>query len=158
MTRLALSLVLLSAATAGAGTPPLVGTWTIVAADVIQPVGTRARDYGAEPRGLVFFAADGRYAFQLYRSDRTRFASGDRAKGTPDEYRDASLGMSTHFGTYAVDVAAGTITFAIHGASFPNWEGAKRVSPFTLEGDVLTWRVPPRPDGSIPITSLKRVR
>lgn len=143
---------------AGAEAPSLVGTWTVVAADVIAPDGTRAKDYGAAPRGLVFFAADGRYAFQLYRSDRTRFASGDRAKGTPDEYRDAALGMSTHYGTYAVDASAGTITFAIDGASFPNWDGTKRVSPFTLEGDVLTWRVPPRPDGSIPETSLRRVR
>lgn len=158
MTRLALSLALLCAASAGAEPLSLVGTWTIVAADVIKPDGTRAHDYGAEPRGIVFFAADGRYAFQLYRSDRKPFASGDRAKGTPEEYRDAALGISTHFGTYAVDAAAGTITLTIDSASFPNRNGETRVSPFTLEGDVLTWRVPPRPDGSIPVTSLRRIR
>ena len=83
---------------------PLVGTWTLVAADVLRPDGTRARDYGDDPRGVLFIDASGRYSLQIFDSSRPRFASNDRAKGTAEEYRAAVMGSSTHFGTIAVDL------------------------------------------------------
>jgi hypothetical protein len=75
-----------------------------------------------------------------------------------DDGNDASLGMSTHFGTCVIDQEKGTITFKIDSASFPNWDGTTQVRQFTLKGDELTWKVPPRPDGSVPVSSFKRVR
>ena len=33
--------------------PSMVGTWTLVAADVLHPDGSRARDYGAAPKGML---------------------------------------------------------------------------------------------------------
>lgn len=137
---------------------PLVGAWTLTAADVIKPDGTRTQDYGEHPRGLALFAADGHCSVAVFRPERLKFASNDKRRGTPEEYKDASLGMSTHFGTCAIDTAKGTITFNIDSASFPNWDGTTQVRQFTLTGDELTWRVPPRPDGSVPISSFKRVR
>jgi hypothetical protein len=32
------------------------------------------------------------------------------------------------------------------------------VRAYDLKGDELSWKVPPRPDGSIPVTRLRRVR
>src|SRR5262245_42758923 len=93
--------------------PQLVGTWKLAAADVIRPDGRQVADYGSAPRGLAIFTADGLYVVEIYRAERTRFASGDRARGTPEEYRDASLQISTHFGKYTMDQAKSTITFAI---------------------------------------------
>ena len=142
----------------GVQAPSLVGTWTLTGADLLRPDGTRVPDYGPEPRGLAVFTADGHYSVQIYRAERTRFAANDKLHGTPDEYRDASLGMSAHFGTYTVDADTDTITFHITAASFPNWDGATQVRQFTLHGDELSWRVPARPDGSIPISSFKRIR
>jgi hypothetical protein len=136
---------------------PIVGTWTLTAADVIKTDGTRTEDYGPQPRGLAVFTADGRYVVEIYRADRLKFASKDRLRGTPEEYKDASLSISTHFGTYTVDPAKGTITMHITSASFPNLDGTTQVRPFTLVGDQLTWRVPPRPDGSVPVSSFTRV-
>jgi hypothetical protein len=104
------------------------------------------------------FTADGQYVVEIYRAERTRFASNDRSRGTPEEYKDAFLSISTHFGRYTVDQAKGTITFAITSASFPNLDGTTQVRPFTLEGDSLAWRVPPRPDGSVPVSRFVRVR
>jgi hypothetical protein len=46
-----------------------------------------------------------------YRADRLIFSSADKLKGTPEEYKDASLGMSVDFGSYAVDSVKGTISF-----------------------------------------------
>jgi hypothetical protein len=138
--------------------PQLVGTWKLVAADVVRPDGSTAADYGPSPRGLAVFTADGQYVVQIYRAERTRFATNDRSRGTPEEYKDAALSISTHFGRYTVDQAKGTITFAITSASFPNVDGTTQVRPFTLEGDSLAWRVPPRPDGSVPVSRFVRVR
>ena len=136
----------------------LLGTWKLVAADVVRPDGVTAADYGPFPRGLAIFTADSQYVVEIYRSTRTRFASNDRSRGTPEEYRDAALSLSTHFGKYSVDSAKGTLTFAITSASFPNLDGTTQVRHYTITGDTLSWRVPPRPDGSIPVSRFVRVR
>src|SRR3954466_11011558 len=107
----------------GAGSSPIVGsvvgTWTLTDAQRLLPDGTRVSDYGPSPHGLVIFTADGYYSVQIYRAERKKFASGDKLKGTPEEYKDASLGMSVHFGRYTIDPAKSTITFHIGRASFP---------------------------------------
>lgn len=151
--------MLLTAATQTAqGSGSLAGTWTLTAADDLRPDGTRIQAYGPNPIGLLFLGADGRYSVQIFRSDRASFASGDKRRGTPQEYEAASLGMSSHFGRYVVDAAASTITFKIEAASFPNWNGTEQKRPFTLSGDDLEWRVPATPSGTIPISAWRRAR
>jgi hypothetical protein len=135
----------------------IAGSWRLIAADKILPDGSRVADYGAAPRGIAILTDDGHYVVEIFRSDRPKFASGDRAKGTPEEYKAAILGASCHFGTYMVDEAKGAITFHTERASYPNWDETTRVSSFTLEGDTLTWRVSPRPDGSIPVSVFTRM-
>jgi len=139
-----------------AQTAPIAGTWVLVKADKILPNGKQVADYGARPHGLVIFTQDGRYSVQIYRDERLKFTSGDRAKGTAEEYRNASLSMSTHFGRYTVDSAKSTISFQIDRASFPNTDNTTRVIPFQLKGDELSWKLAPRPDGAIPVTVLRR--
>jgi hypothetical protein len=137
---------------------PVVGTWTLTAADVVKTDGTRTQDYGPHPRGLAIFTADGHFSIAVFRAERLKFASNDRLRGTPEEYRDAAVTMSTSFGTYTVDPVKSTITLRIVSAAFPNFDDTTQLREFTLAGDELTWRVPPRPDGSVPISSFKRVR
>jgi hypothetical protein len=137
---------------------PLAGTWTLVAADLIRPDGTRDRDFGAAPKGLMMIDAEGRYSVQIYASERPRFASGEKKTGTPAEFAAAVTGASTHFGTVAIDEAARTLTFSIASAAFPNWEGARQKRSYELNGDELSYRVPPRPDGNIPLSVWRRVR
>lgn len=107
---------------------------------------------------MLTLGADGRYSVQIFRADRLKFASGDKRRGTLEEYKDASLGMSSHFGRYVVDDEKGLITFRIDRASFPNWDGAAQVRPFKLEGDELSWRVPTSPDGNTPISVWRRAQ
>ena len=78
--------------------------------------------------------------------------------GHPEEYKDAIMSTSVHFGRYAMDPQKRTITFKVDRASFPNWDDTTRSCTFTLEGDTLAWRTPPRPDGSIPVTILQRAK
>ena len=143
---------------ATAQSPSIVGTWVLTAADKLLPDGTRRSDYGDNPHGLVIFTADGHYSVQIYRANRLKFSAGDKLKGTEEEYKEASLSTSVHFGTYGVDPAKHTITFHIDRSSFPNQDDTTQVRPYEINGDELSWKVAPRPDGSIPITVLRRVR
>jgi hypothetical protein len=143
---------------AGPAASPLAGTWTLVAADVVHADGSRDRDYGAAPKGLLLIDAEGRYSLQIFKAERPRFASGDKSTGTDAELRAAVLGSSTHFGEISLDQAAGTLTFKIEGASFPNWEGAAQTRRYELKGDELSYRVPPRPNGDVPISVWQRLK
>ena len=148
--RVFLALVLLAIAAAGSAKAveaamaarPLAGAWILVRADNVAVDGTRTMLYGPDPQGFLTFDDHGRYALQILRVDRPKFASGDKAKGSTEEYRAAVTGSNAHFGRYVVDPAARTLTFHIDHASFPNWEGTVQVRRFTLMGDHLTYVVP----------------
>jgi hypothetical protein len=161
----------------------LIGSWRLIAANKILPDGSEVADYGTDPRGIAIFTADGHYVIEIFRSEHLKFASGDRAKGTPEEYKDAVLSASCRFGTYTVDetngtseeyndaflssdfafeaylldAVKGTITFHTERASYPNLDETTHTSSFILEGDKLTWRVPPRADGSTPVSVFSRM-
>jgi hypothetical protein len=136
---------------------PLQGTWVLVAADKLLPGGERAPDYGSSPAGRLMIDGDGRYTLQIFKSERRSFASGDKARGSADEYASAMLGASTHYGVLEVDSKQGQLTFRIEHSSFPNWEGTVQMRQYTLEGDVLTYRVPARPDGSVPLSVWRKL-
>lgn len=154
---LLLALLAIAPLAAIAQTPSIVGTWILAGAEKLLPDGTRIADYGPNPHGLVIFTANGYYSVQIYRAERLKFSSGDKLKGTPEEYRDASLSTSVHFGRYSLDAAKHTITFRIDRSSFPNQDDTTQVRPYVMKRDELSWKVAPRPDGSVPITILRRV-
>lgn len=135
----------------------LAGTWTLVAADVLHPDGSRTPDYGAKPTGLLQIDSQGRYSLQIFKSGRPRFSSDDKAKGTESEYKAAVMGSSTHFGTLSIEPGNGVLVFHVQAASFPNWEGQAQSRHYELKGDVLSYRVAPRPNGDVPISVWRRI-
>lgn len=146
-------------ANAQAGNPTwIVGTWILTAADKLLPDGSRVEDYGPKPHGLAIFTADGYYSIQIYRAQRLPFASGDKFEGSLEEYKDVALGMSTGFGRYRVDQIKHVITFHRDRSSVPNFDDKTVVDPYELNGDVLTWKVAARKDGSIPITVVQKAK
>lgn len=126
----------------------LSGTWTMVAAYEIHADGTRTTNYGEHPDGLFMVDAAGRYSMQIFKIGRLPFASGDKARGTADEYRDALVGISTHIGKVSIDPAHHQLIFAVEGASFPNWEGKRQVRDYTYKDGVLSYAVPASASGS----------
>ena len=140
--------------------PSIVGTWVLAAADNLRPDGARVPAYGPDPHGLCIFTADGYYSLQIYRAGRLKFSSGEKFTGTPEEYKDVSLGMSAGFGRYSVDPVKHTITFQRNRNSVPNLDDTTGVNPYELNGDELSWKVTSRKDkdGSIPITILRRAK
>jgi len=139
------------------GDVSLAGTWTLMAADVLHPDGSRSHDYGNAPKGLLMIDRMGHYSLQIFRADRARFANPDKAKASAQEYRAAVLGSSTHFGTIAVEPGRHQLVFHIEAASFPNWEGQQQSRAYELQGDTLSYRVPPRPNGDVPVSVWRRI-
>jgi hypothetical protein len=139
------------------GDVSLAGTWTLAAADVLHPDGSRSHDYGEAPKGLLLIDRMGHYSLQIYRSDRPRFANPSKAKSSAQEYRAAVMGSSTHYGTIAVEPDQHQLVFRIEGASFPNWEGQEQRRTFDLQGDTLSYKVPPRPNGDVPVSVWRRI-
>jgi hypothetical protein len=120
----------------------LAGTWVMDSAYEVLPDGTRTTNYGEHPQGLLMVDAAGRYTMQIFRIGRPGFASGDKARGTPEEYRQAIIGSSTHFGTVTIDRAKHQLTFNVQAASFPNWEGKRQVRDYTFKDGLLGYAVP----------------
>lgn len=146
------SAVLLSAfaAPAIAQTPsPLTGTWTLAEADEIKADGTRIQNYGPDAQGRLIIDDEGRYSLQIFRQNRPRFASGGKFSGSPDEYREAVHGMSTHYGRLELDAGAHVLAFHIDQAAFPNWEGVVQRRRYELINGRLSYEVPPAADGTI---------
>jgi hypothetical protein len=136
-TLILLALTSLAAHAAGPLANPLAGTWALVAVDNVSPDGSRVQIYGPNPQGIAIFDSAGHYAMEIFRVGRPKFASNDKSRGTPDEYQAAVQGSNSHFGTYSVNAADHTVTFNVDQASFPNWEGTARTSPYSLTNDEL---------------------
>ena len=120
----------------------LQGTWEMVSAYEIKADGTRSTNYGEHPLGLLTIDAAHRYNMQIFRVGRPVFASGDKARGTSDEYRQVVAGSSTHFGTVTIDTAKLELVFDVKAASFPNWEGKRQVRDYTFKDGLLIYAVP----------------
>jgi len=124
----------------------LEGTWEMESAHEILADGTRVTNYGEHPAGLLMIDAAGRYTLQIFRRTRPHFASSDKARGTVEEYREAVLGSSTHFGRVRVD--AGKLVFDVERASFPNWEGRQQVRDYSYADGLLHYQVPASASGN----------
>jgi hypothetical protein len=117
----------------------LIGAWTLVRCDNVYPDGHRVELYGPNPEGLWLIDAQGDYMMQIVRAKRMPFAMNDKSKGTAEEYRAASMDSNAHYGHISAD--ASVIHSQIMHASFPNWDGRNGDSPYTINGDELTYRV-----------------
>ena len=72
----------------------LVGTWTFVSSTTKLPDGSPA--WGINPKGLLIFTENGYFSSQIVRSDLPKFASNNRAQGTPEENKAVVQGSSCH--------------------------------------------------------------
>jgi hypothetical protein len=99
----------------------LIGTWGYVSSTAKAPDGGPL--WGANPRGLMILTNDGHFSWQVFRSDRPRFASNDRLNATTNEYKAAIDGSLAYFGTYLVDESNKAVRFKIEASTYPNSEG-----------------------------------
>jgi hypothetical protein len=147
---IAAALLMIGASAMANETQPLSleGTWIMTSAYEILADGTRTTNYGERPNGLMMVDKVGRYSIQIFRPNRPKFASGDKRRGTPEEYREAVLGASTNAGRVVVDPVNGKLIFKIETAVYPNWEGTEQVRNYTFKDDTLTYSVPASASGN----------
>jgi hypothetical protein len=126
----------------------LEGTWTMAGAYELRVDGSKTTNYGEHPRGILMVDKQGRYSMQIFRPNRPKFASGVKAKGTSEEYREAVVGSSTHTGQVVVDSADHKLIFRIETSSFPNWEGTEQTRDYVYADGKLTYSVPASVSGN----------
>jgi hypothetical protein len=99
----------------------LVGAWGYVSSNATRPDGTSL--WGENANGLFILTESEHFSWQVFRSDRPKFASNNRLNATPDELKVTNQGSLAYFGTYSVDEADKTVTFRTQASTFPNSEG-----------------------------------
>jgi hypothetical protein len=155
---LTLGILLSGSAAANAkpqGHPSLAGVWTLVAADTQSPDGKRSPEYGEHPKGRLMIDSEGRYSLQIYDPRLANFAA-DEEQPSPREYHDAMEAASTHYGTVSADWAKHLLRFSVDGALYPNLRGSVQLRPFKFDGKVLSYRIPPTPQGVVRISEWRR--
>lgn len=129
----------------------LVGTWTNVSNVILNKDGSRTNVFGPKGMGQAIFSSNGRFVIVNINPDTAKFASNNRAQGTPDENKAAMLGGIGLFGTYTVTDKV--INFKVEGSTFPNWTGTEQkraLSSFTP--DRFAWTLPASIGGTAEVT------
>lgn len=122
---------------------PLVGTWQLVSWQSRDSDGRVTYPMGRDAAGQVMFDNAGHVSIHLMQPGRPRFASDDRAAGTPTETQAAFLGYLAYYGRYTFDASSGILRIRVDGASFPNWVGTEQIRTITLAGNRFTGTSPP---------------
>ena len=133
----------------------VVGTWSLVSS-VTEKDGTRTDQFGSGAKGMMTLDADGHFMLTIIGPDLPKFASNNRAGGTPDENGAIVSKSIAMIGTYSVNPVDNTLIFKVDSATFPNWNGTeqkrllasanrnelKYITPTASSGGVgtVTWR------------------
>jgi Lipocalin-like domain len=131
-----------------------MGTWKLVTSEFRATDGKTSYPLGEKTLGILMYDSGGRFAAQLMRPDRPKFASGDMRGGTPEEAKTAVDGYVAYFGTYAVDEARQVVVHRVEASLFPNWLGQDQVRFYEFSSDLLTLKTPPMLSGGQEITGV----
>ena len=115
----------------------LVGTWTLVSNNNVAPDGTKRQLFGPDPKGIVIYDANGRYAQFMVNPNRPKFKGKTRLDGTPEENKAVVQATSAHFGTWSVNEADKTLIYHTEFHIWPNDDGKELKRSITLTGDEL---------------------
>src|SRR4051812_42997808 len=96
----------------------LSGVWRFVSSNSQRDDGSNT--WGANAKGQLIFMNDGRFSLQLMRSDRSKYRSNTRMRGSIIENQETTRGTLSYFGTYTVNESEHTLTYNIESSSFPN--------------------------------------
>ncbi len=98
----------------------IVGNWSSVFWEQTYPDGRKEQPFGANPKGITIFEANGRFAAILLNPDLPKLESNNRVKPTPEEAMTIAKGVIAYYGTYTVNEAEKTLSFDMEGTSFVN--------------------------------------
>jgi hypothetical protein len=136
----------------------VVGTWTLVSS-IIELDGKKTDQFGPGAKGMMSLDAGGRFMLTIIGADLPKFASNNRATGTPEENKAVVSKSIALFGTYSVNLADKTLTLAIETATFPNWNATEQKrSLITVSADELKYATARASGGGTATVTWKRAK
>jgi hypothetical protein len=103
----------------------VVGSWKLISA-YMDNHGTRLDILGLHPSGMLIFTEDLHFIVVINNPDIPKFVSGDRIKGTPEEYKTAVVNSLGVYGTYTIDENGDFLEEHVLGSTFQNMNGTSR--------------------------------
>jgi Lipocalin-like domain len=110
----------------------LVGTWEVVSWEQVRPDGSKFHRFGANPKGIQIFDANGRFAIMFFAPDLPKIASNNPSTPSPEELKSLMGRSIAYYGTYTVDENNKVIDLKIEASSFPNQVGGENKRTVTL--------------------------
>ena len=103
----------------------VVGTWNLISA-YMDNHGNRIDILGSHPGGMVIFTEDLHFIVVINNPDIPKFVSGDRSKGTAEEYKSAVTNSLGAYGTYTIDENGDFLEQHVLGSTYQNMNGTSR--------------------------------
>ncbi len=136
----------------------VVGTWTLVSS-VTEKNGARTEQFGSGAKGMLSLDGHGTFMLTIIGAGLPKFASNNRANGTPEEIKAVVSKSIAMIGTYSVDLREKTLTFKVETATFPNWNATEQLRKLvTIGRDELQYVTPTASSGGIGTVTWKRVQ
>src|SRR5450432_1769461 len=121
----------------------LVGTWTLVSSDQVMPDGSKLKQFGANPKGINAFDANGRFFLMVASADNSKIASRDPSKMNPEDVGGLIVESIAYYGTYTVNEAERVAILHLEASTFPNQIGTdQKRSIISLTADELKYSYP----------------
>jgi hypothetical protein len=103
----------------------VTGTWSLISG-YLDSHGTHLDILGPHPAGMLVFTEDLHFIVIVHNPDIPKFASGDRANATPEEYKTAVTNSLGVYGTYTIDENGDFGEEHVLGSTFQNMNGHTR--------------------------------
>jgi Lipocalin-like domain len=117
----------------------LIGTWTLVSSDQVRRDGSKLSRFGANPKGISVFDANGRFFVMVASADNSKLVA---REGNEMDSADASgliVESIAYYGTYTVN-DVNVINLHLDASTFPNQIGTDQKRTITsLTADELTY-------------------
>jgi len=121
-----------------------VGTRTLVSSDQVRPDASKLKQFGANPKGINVFDANGRFFFMIASADNSKIASKNpSSKTNTEEVGGLIVESIAYYGTFTVSEAERVVILHLEASTFPNQIGTDQKRTITsLTADELKYSSP----------------
>jgi hypothetical protein len=121
----------------------LVGTWTLVSSVQVRADGGKLKQFGANPKGINVFDANGRFFLMVASADNSKIAAKGPSESNLEEIGGLIAESIAYYGTYLVNEAEKVVTLHLDASTFPNQIGTDQRRTITsLTADELKYSSP----------------
>ena len=139
-------------------TNELIGTWALVSS-VTEKGGTKTEQFGSGAKGMLIFDSSGHFMLTIIGPNLPKFASNNRAAGTPEENKAVVSTSIAMLGTYTFSPREKSLLFHVDSATFPNWNATEQKRLISsLTETQLQYVTPTASSGGIGVVTWSRMK